>query len=118
MLKTNHFASWATILIQFSKEKLTCLYNTLQEVKNVKSLPFSPSTESPSSLFYRFNQNILVHSKLQIHDLAEKAGRFWFEELHPEKIDVGTGKIQTATNGTFNRKYNMTIPKDLEEYEG
>lgn len=50
--------------------------------------------------------------------MAEKAGHFWFEELHPEKIDVGTGKIQAATNGTFNRKYNMTIPKDLEEYEG
>ena len=50
--------------------------------------------------------------------MAEKAGHFWFDELHPEKIDVGTGKIQAAANGTFNRKYNMTIPKELEEYEG
>ena len=88
------------------------------KLKYVKSSSFSSSPKSPSSLFYRFNQNILVDSKLQIHDLAEKAGHFWFEELHPEKIDVGTGKIQAATNGTFNRKYNMTIPKDLEEYEG
>ena len=60
----------------------------------------------------------ITFAPVNLHDLAEKAGRFWFEELHPEKIDVGTGKIQTATNGTFNRKYNMTIPKDLEEYEG
>ena len=29
-----------------------------------------------------------------------------------------TGRIQTAANGTFNRKYNMTIPKEMEEYEG
>ena len=50
--------------------------------------------------------------------MAEKAGQFWVEELHPEKIDGGTGKIQAATNGTFNRKYNMTIPKEIEECEG
>lgn len=50
--------------------------------------------------------------------MVEKAGHFGFEELHPEKINVGTRKIQAAANGTFNRKYNMTIPKDLEEYEG
>ena len=50
--------------------------------------------------------------------MAEKAGHYWFDELHPERIDVGTGKIQVTANGTFNRKYNMTIPKELEEYEG
>ena len=50
--------------------------------------------------------------------MAEKAGHYWFEELHPERIDVGKGKIQVVANGTFNSKYNMTIPKELEEYEG
>ena len=50
--------------------------------------------------------------------MTEKAGHYWFEELHPEKTDIGTRKIPTAANWTFNRKYNMIIPKDLEEYEG
>ncbi len=50
--------------------------------------------------------------------MAEKAGHYWFEELQPEKIDLGTCKMQLATNGKFNAKYKMTIPKELEDYEG
>ena len=50
--------------------------------------------------------------------MAEKAGHYWFEELITTKIDLGTGKLRLATNGKFNAKYNMTIPKELEDYEG
>lgn len=39
---------------------------TFAKVKYVKSSSFSPSIESTQSLFYRFNQIILVYNKLQI----------------------------------------------------
>ena len=50
--------------------------------------------------------------------MAKKAGHYWFEELTPTKIDLGTGKLRLATNGKFNTEYKMTIPKELEDYEG
>ena len=50
--------------------------------------------------------------------MAEKAGHCCFEELKPQKINSGTGKLQLVTNGKFNAKYKITIPNELEDYEG
>lgn len=50
--------------------------------------------------------------------MAEKAGHCCFEELKPQKIDSGTGKLQLVTNGKFNAKYKITTPNELEDDEG
>ncbi len=127
---TNAFSYTETI------ERVTdsgTLYVSSPEQAFLESLILAPKSYSYMDLYYVMEQLTTLRSDVVQHLLetldnnrvkrmflymAEKAGHFWFEELHPEKIDVGTGKIQAATNGTFNRKYNMTIPKDLEEYEG
>lgn len=49
--------------------------------------------------------------------MAEKAGHQWFKALNPEKIHLGTGNRRLAANGTFISKYNITIPKELANYE-
>lgn len=50
--------------------------------------------------------------------MAEKAEHFWFNELKPERIELGTSKLQLVKNGVYNTKYKITIPKELESYEG
>lgn len=50
--------------------------------------------------------------------MAEKAGHYWFDELDTDKIDLGAGKLQLVKNGVFNGKYSITIPKELNDYEG
>jgi hypothetical protein len=50
--------------------------------------------------------------------MAEKAGHYWFRELNSDKIDLGTSKLQLVNNGVYNAKYQITIPKELESYEG
>jgi hypothetical protein len=50
--------------------------------------------------------------------MAEKAGHYWFRELNSNKIDLGTSKLQLVKNGVYNAKYQITIPKELESYEG
>ena len=50
--------------------------------------------------------------------MAEKAGHYWFEELDLEKINIGTSKIQLVSEGTYNSKYMITIPKVLNSCEG
>ena len=50
--------------------------------------------------------------------MAEKAGHYWFDELNFETIDLGTSKLQLVGKGVYNAKYRITIPKELNDYEG
>jgi hypothetical protein len=50
--------------------------------------------------------------------MAEKAGHYWFYELNSDKIDLGTSKLQLVKNGVYNAKYQITISKELDSYEG
>jgi hypothetical protein len=50
--------------------------------------------------------------------MAEKAGHYWFHMLNSDKIDLGTSKLQLVKKGVYNAKYQITIPKELESYEG
>lgn len=50
--------------------------------------------------------------------MAEKAGHYWFEELDTDKMDLGAGKLQLVKNGVLNKKYSITVPKELDDYEG
>ncbi len=49
--------------------------------------------------------------------MAEKAGHYWFDMLHIDKIDLGASKQQLVENGIYINKYRITIPKELNEYE-
>ena len=46
--------------------------------------------------------------------MAEKAGHDWLKMLDLSKISLGTGKRATVKNGVYNAKYQITIPKELE----
>jgi len=48
--------------------------------------------------------------------LAEKAGHQWFSSLELEKINLGKGKRSIVKNGVLNKKYAITISRELEEY--
>jgi hypothetical protein len=48
--------------------------------------------------------------------LAEKCKHNWSSHLKPEKIDLGSGKRSLAKKGTYVAKYQITVPKELEEY--
>lgn len=49
--------------------------------------------------------------------MAEKAAHYWFDMLNLDKINLGTSKLQLVNNGTYIKKYKMTIPKELKEYK-
>lgn len=48
--------------------------------------------------------------------LAEKTGHNWFNQLDLKKVDLGSGKRSIVSNGIYNSKYQITIPKELENY--
>ena len=49
--------------------------------------------------------------------MAEKAGHPWFKALKPDTITLGTSRYMAVPTGKYIAKYNMTIPKELAEYE-
>ena len=49
--------------------------------------------------------------------MAEKAGHPWFKALKLDAISLGTSRYMVVPIGKYISKYNMTIPKELAEYE-
>jgi hypothetical protein len=48
--------------------------------------------------------------------IAEKAGHDWVSYLNTEKINFGSGKRSIVENGVYITKYQITVPKNLEEH--
>lgn len=49
--------------------------------------------------------------------MAEKSGHSWFKALDIEKIQLGKSRYMVVSTGKYIAKYNLTIPKELAEYE-
>lgn len=47
--------------------------------------------------------------------MAEKSRHSWFRELDLEKINLGSGKRKIVKNGTLDKKYNITVPRNYAE---
>ena len=49
--------------------------------------------------------------------MAEKAGHSWYRALKLDNINLGTSRFMITPTGKYINKYNMTISKELAEYE-
>ena len=49
--------------------------------------------------------------------MAEKARHDWFKYIDLEGIDLGNGKRSLVKEGVYISKYQITVPKALENYE-
>lgn len=47
--------------------------------------------------------------------LAEKAGHRWFTHVKTNKVNLGSGKRSIVKNGVYVDKYQITVPKELEQ---
>ncbi|GGA91851.1 type IV toxin-antitoxin system AbiEi family antitoxin [Puia dinghuensis] len=48
--------------------------------------------------------------------MAEKAGHSWFHYLDVKKVDLGRGKRSIVKNGVYVNKYQITVPRELEQH--
>ncbi|GJQ64251.1 MAG: hypothetical protein SCALA702_33040 [Melioribacteraceae bacterium] len=46
--------------------------------------------------------------------MAEKVNHTWAKELDLTRIDFGKGERMVVRNGTFDKKYRITVPRDYE----
>lgn len=49
--------------------------------------------------------------------LSEKAGHAWVQYLDLKKVDFGSGKRSVVRNGVYVPKYQITVPKELENQD-
>jgi hypothetical protein len=45
--------------------------------------------------------------------MAEKSGHAWFKHVDMSKVDLGTGKRSIVIGGHLDRKYQITLPREL-----
>ena len=127
---TNAFAHIDTIERETSSGTL---YVSSPEQAFLECLLLAPKSYSYMDLYYVMEQLTTLRpeilqkllenignnrTKRMFLYMAEKAGHYWLEELDTDKIRLGNGKMQLACDGVFNKKYNITIPKELDKYEG
>ena len=73
--------------------------------------------EGLTTLRPQFVQNLLEEcSSIKVKRLflfmAEKYDHAWFYELNFDRINLGSGKRVIVKEGTLDKKYNITIPRD------
>lgn len=49
--------------------------------------------------------------------MSEKANHPWYGALNLDRVNLGTSRLMVTPTGKYISKYNMTIPKELAEYE-
>lgn len=86
----------------------TDLYYIMEQMTTLRSDVLQQLLENTDS--YRVKRAFMY--------MAEKADHYWYHELDLDRIVLGSSKLQLVKDGIYNAKYQMTVPKELESYEG
>lgn len=116
----------------FSAKMIDVPQTSTVQIEGVDVLVSSPEQYSHMDLYYIMEQltslradvvQILLENinnqriKRAFSYMAEKAGHYWLDMLNMDKINLGTSKQQLVENGIYIKKYRITVPKELNEYE-
>ena len=82
------------------------IYELMQGLNNLRPMTIQKLLESCTS----------VKVKRLFLYMAEKSAHDWVTYIKQDKIDLGTGKRQVVSDGTYISKYQITVPKDLENH--
>jgi len=88
------------------KQELTECYELMEGLNNLRPNQVQDLLEKCQS----------VKVKRLFLYLAEKVGHDWFLYLDVKKVDLGGGKRSIVKNGIYIPKYQITVPKELEDY--
>jgi hypothetical protein len=88
------------------KQELTECYELLEGLNNLRPVEVQALLEHCQSIKVK---------RLFLY-MAEKAQHGWLQYLDLKKIDLGKGKRSLAKSGIYIPKYQITVPKELEEH--
>lgn len=101
-----------------ARAMMECLYlaKTNPEIIECYELMEGMNNLRPGSVQQLLNQCNSVKVKRLFLYMAEKAKHSWVQHLVVEQIDMGKGKRSLTKNGSYVSKYQITVPKELEEH--
>lgn len=82
------------------------IYELMKGLNNLRPMAIQKLLESCTS----------VKVKRLFLYMAEKADHDWVTYIKRDKIDIGKGKRQIVSDGTYIPKYQITVPKELEKH--
>ena len=88
------------------KQELLECYELMESLNNVRPQLVQSLLEACQS----------VKVKRLFLYLAEKTGHDWMNYLNLEKVNLGSGKRSLVEDGVYIPKYQITVPKALEEH--
>ena len=96
---------------------MECLYLVPDEQDLVECFHFMESMNNvrPTIVQGLLEKCTSVKVKRLFLYLAEKVNHDWYKRLELEKITLGKGKRSIIKNGVYNKKYQITVSKELEE---
>ncbi len=89
-----------------NKQPLIEVYELMEGLNNIRPGIAQKLLESCSSIKVK---------RLFLY-LADKAGHDWLTYINQDKIDLGKGKRQIVSDGLYIPKYQITVPKELENH--
>jgi len=112
------FKSFSIKVSGAARALMECLYLSPKKQNLLECYEFMEGLNNlrPDQVQNLLEQCSSVKVKRLFLYMAEKAGHSWLEYLDLDKIDLGSGKRSIVDNGVYDSKYQITIPKVLEEY--
>ncbi len=89
------------------KESIEECYNIMEGLNNLRP-------DQVQNLLEKCNS---VKVKRLFLYMADKAGHPWLKYLNLNNIDLGKGKRSLVSNGVYNAKYQLVLPKEFEKNE-
>jgi len=100
-----------------ARAMMECLYlaTSTQDLVECYQLMEGMNNLRPSSVQQLLEQCKFIKVKRLFLYMAEKADHQWVQYLTIEEIDMGKGKRSFVKNGSYVPKYQITVPKEMEE---
>lgn len=97
---------------------MECLYLAPEKMELIECYELMEGLNNlkPTQVQYLLEQCNSIKVKRLFLYMAEKANHNWMKFLNLEKVDLGQGKRSLVKGGVYVEKYQITIPKELEDY--
>lgn len=111
---------WKIRYAQTELAALECLYDCNDEAdfQQVDRWFESLHSLSPNRLQYLLEVCPSVKTKRLFGWFSDRHGHPWAKHLDWDKVDVGKGKRSIIKAGSFNTRWNITVPRSMETKDG
>ncbi|MFV0572031.1 MAG: type IV toxin-antitoxin system AbiEi family antitoxin domain-containing protein [Xanthomarina gelatinilytica] len=118
-LQTLEQGTFSLLVSNSARALMECLYLTpkKQELVECYEIMEGLNNLKPKQVHQLLGFCTSVKVKRLFLYMAEKAGHDWLKYLSLENIDLGKGKRSLVKDGVYISKYQITVPKALENYE-